>query len=221
LGAPSRPKLSERRAELFRLDIALAARDVFLADGSTSATVERICAAAGIAPRTFHRHFPVKEDVVMPLFRQFGGLSIEILQQARLADDTIDVLVEAFSTEVPKRGQADIDRKFLALMLTDPQYRLRWLDWGQELVEPISKFLVERYDLGTDPFARELPAHLVVQTCRQAYVHWAEQGDFRSLKSALRIGMSMIIGALPPRSVLDEPAPVKSATSPTIGFRTP
>jgi AcrR family transcriptional regulator len=198
--SPNRPTLTERRAELFRMDIALAARDVFLADGSTSATVERICAAAGISPRTFHRHFPVKEDVVMPLFRQFGGLSIKILHQALLADDTVDVLVEAFSAEVPKRGQADIDRKFLALMITDPQYRLRWLDWGQELVEPISMFLVDRYDLGADPFARELPAHLVIQTCRQAYVHWVEQGDFRSLKSALRFGMSMIIGALPPRA---------------------
>ena len=72
MSAPSRPTLTERRADELRMTIALAARELFLADGSTSATVERICEKVGIAPRTFHRHFPVKEDVVMPLFREFA-----------------------------------------------------------------------------------------------------------------------------------------------------
>src|SRR6478735_8578955 len=99
--AEGRPAtLTERRAEQLRLDIAIAARDIFLAEGSTSATVERICQAVGIAPRTFHRHFPVKEDVVMPLFRQFGTLSVEVLHDAPRTSDTVEILVKAFSTEV-------------------------------------------------------------------------------------------------------------------------
>ena len=134
--AQGRPTLSERRAEQFRLDIAMAARGIFLAEASTSATVERICEAVGIAPRTFHRHFPVKEDVVMPLFREFGRLSIQSLQQAPSDSDTVDTLVEAFATEVPRRGQVEIDRRFLELMLRAPQYRLRWLDWGEGLAAP-------------------------------------------------------------------------------------
>jgi AcrR family transcriptional regulator len=180
------------------MTIALTARDIFLADGSTSATVERICEAVGIAPRTFHRHFPVKEDVVMPLFRRFGGLSVEVLHNAPRTSDTVETLVTAFSTEVAKRGELEIDRKFMSLMITDPQYRLRWLDWGQDFAGPISEFLAERVDLGRDPFIRTLPAQLIIQICRQAYVHWVEQGDFRSLESALRAGMRMVLRALPP-----------------------
>jgi AcrR family transcriptional regulator len=198
--AQKRPTLSERRAEQFRLDIAMAARDIFLAEGSTSATVERICEAVGIAPRTFHRHFPVKEDVVMPLFREFGRLSIQSLQQAPSESDPVDTLVEAFGTEVPRRGQVEIDRRFLELMLRAPQYRLRWLDWGEDLAAPISDFLAARYDLGTDAFRRDLPGHLVIQTCRQAYVYWVEDGDFDHLKSALRTGVEMIVAALAPLS---------------------
>ncbi|OBI40879.1 transcriptional regulator [Mycobacterium sp. E796] len=178
------------------MDIALAARDIFLAEGSMSATVERICEAAGIAPRTFHRHFPVKEDVVMPLFREFGRLSIEVLRQAAPTSDAVDTLVEAFSSEVPKRGQVEIDRRLLALMIKDPQYRLRWLDWGQDLAAPVSEFLATRFDLGADPFRRELPAQLVIQTCRQAYVHWVDGGDFGYLKSALRVGFEMVVASL-------------------------
>jgi len=179
------------------MTIALTARDIFLADGSTSATVERICEAVGIAPRTFHRHFPVKEDVVMPLFRRFGGLSVEVLQNAPRTSDTVETLVKAFSAEVAKRGELSVDRTFMTLMITDPQYRLRWLDWGQDFADPISEFLAERVDLGGDPFIRTLPARLIIEICRQAYVHWVEQGDFNSLEKVLRAGMEMVIGALP------------------------
>lgn len=189
--------LTERRAEELRWDIALTARDLFLADRSTSVTVERICEAVGIAPRTFHRHFSVKEDVVMPLFRQFGKLSIDVLADAAPDTDTVEVLLGAFSTEVPRRGRVEIDRTFMTLMICDPQYRLRWLDWGQELVDPITEFLASRYELGADPFMRELPAQLVIQTCRYAYVQWVEHGDFAQLQANLKSGLQMIVRQLP------------------------
>ena len=205
MSTPSRPTLTERRAEELRMTIALTARDIFLADGSTSATVERICEAVGIAPRTFHRHFPVKEDVVMPLFRRFGGLSVDVLQSAPHTSDTVGTLVKAFSTEVAKRGELAIDRKFMSLMINDPQYRLRWLDWGQDFVDPISEFLAERIDLGNDPFTRTLPAQLMIEICRRAYVHWVELGDFRSLESALRAGMGMVVRALRPLTAAVDP----------------
>lgn len=194
----SRPAtLTARRAAELRMEIALAARNLFLAEGSTSVTVERICAAVGIAPRTFHRHFPVKEDVVMPLFQRFGALSIEVLDNAAPTSDTVDTLVEAFATEVPKRGQIDIDRAFMALMIDNPQYRLRWLDWGEDLIGPVSAFLADRFDIGNDPFTRELPAQLVIQACRYAYVHWVRDGDFGNLRSTLRVAMQMIVRSLP------------------------
>ncbi|MCV7200972.1 TetR family transcriptional regulator [Mycolicibacterium peregrinum] len=194
----SRPAtLSERRAEELRFDIALAARDLFLAEGSTSVTVDRICTAAGIAPRTFHRHFPVKEDVVLPLFRRFGTLSIEMLAHADPHGDVVQALVEAFSTEVPKRGTVEFDRTFMALVVNDPQYRLRWLDWGQDLIGPITEFLAARFDLGNNPNTRELPAQLAIQVCRHAYVRWVADGDFAGLRAALQVGMQMVVGALP------------------------
>lgn len=198
MNAPSRPTLSERRADDLRLYIAVAARDIFLADGSTGATVERICEAAGIAARTFHRHFPVKEDVVMPLFRQFGALSVQVLQQSPAGSDAVDTLVEAFGTELAKRGEVEIGRRFMALVIADPQYRLRWLDWGEDLAGPISEFLAGRFDLGTDPFRRTLPAQLMIQICRHAYVYWVRNGDFDSLEVALRGGFGMIVGSLKP-----------------------
>lgn len=198
MSLPTRPTLTERRAEELRMSIALAARDIFLADGSTSATVERICEAVGIATRTFHRHFPVKEDVVMPLFREFGNLSVQVLRESPDSSDTVETLVKAFTTEVAGRGRLELDRSFMALVISDPQYRLRWLDWGEDLADPITDFLAPRVDLGTDPFIRTLPSHLIIQACRQSYVRWVNDRDFDKLESTLRAGMQMIVKSLPP-----------------------
>jgi AcrR family transcriptional regulator len=193
----ARPTLTARRADELRLSIALAARDLFIADGDTSATVERICEVVGIAPRTFHRHFPVKEDVVMPLFRRFGeDVTLKVLEQATPDDDAIETLVRAFTTEIDRRHVLEFDRKFMTLILKNPQYRFRWLEWNEYLFEPITEFLATRFDLGDDPFLRALPAQLIVQTGRYAYIRWVETGDFAALEASHRDGITMVLVGL-------------------------
>lgn len=194
---PAKPSLTARRAEELRFEIALAARDLFTADGDTSATVERICEVVGINPRTFHRHFPVKEDVVIPLFRRFGTLRpLEVLEKANREADPIETLVHAFTTEIAERHTEKLDRKFLTLIVRNPQYRLRWLDWGEEFVEPLTKFLANRFDLAEDPFLHTLPAQLIIHTCRQVYTRWVETGDFAELEASFRAAMTMVLSSL-------------------------
>lgn len=193
---PARPTLTERRAEELRLTIALTARDLFIAEDSTSVTVETICAIVGISPRTFHRHFPVKEDVLSPLFRQSEQLIVEILRTAPDGADPIEVLARAFTTEVHRRKVPEFDRKFMTLMINNPPYRLRWLEWGEGLCPEITEFLGRHYRLGDDPFLRALPAQLAMQTMRQAYIHWVEagtSGDFASVEQLLLHGMRMLL----------------------------
>lgn len=192
----AKPSLTERRAEELRLEIALTARDLFVADGDTSATVERICEIVGIAPRTFHRHFPVKEDVIMPLLRSVGEVSLQVLEQSGPNADPVDTLVHAFTTEVAERHVEEFDRKFMTLIVKDAQYRLRWLDWGDDLYEPITEFLARHFHLGEDPFLRTLPAHLIIETGRQVYIRWIVSGDFAQLEASHRAGMQMILSTL-------------------------
>ncbi|MGO9510855.1 MAG: TetR/AcrR family transcriptional regulator [Mycobacterium sp.] len=192
----AKPSLIERRAEELRLEIALTARDLFVADGDTSATVERICEIVGIAPRTFHRHFPVKEDVIMPLLRSVGEVSLQVLEQSGPNADPVDTLVHAFTTEVAERHVEEFDRKFMTLIVKDAQYRLRWLDWGDDLYEPITEFLARHFHLGEDPFLSTLPAHLIIETGRQVYIRWIDSGDFAQLEASHRAGMQMILSTL-------------------------
>jgi len=197
---PARPSLMERRAEELRVAIAETARDLFIADGDTSATVERICEAVGINPRTFHRHFPVKEDVIMPLFRVFGTVGLDVLEKADADAEPIDTLVRAFTTLIAERHLEEADRKFMTLIVNNPQYRLRWLDWGEDLREPITDFLASRFDLGDDVFIRTLPARLIIHTVVLAYMQWVETGDFAQLEASQRAGIEMILCSLPANS---------------------
>ncbi len=192
----ARPTLTERRAEELRRTIALTARDLFIADGNASATVEQICEIVGISPRTFHRHFPVKEDVLSPLFRESEELIVEILRTASTEADPAEVLAHAFTTEVHRREVPEFDRKFMELMINTPPYRLRWLEWGEGLCGEITRFLDRHFELGQDPFLRELPAQLAMQTMRQAYIHWVDaghSGDFAEVERLLRRGMRMLL----------------------------
>lgn len=198
---PVRPSLTERRAEELRLEIALAARDLFTADGDTSATVERICEVVGINPRTFHRHFPVKEDVVIPLFRRFGtAKTLEELEKADQDADPTEALVRAFTSEIAERHSEELDRKFLSLIVNNPQYRLRWLELGEDLCGSLTEFLAVRFELPEDPFLCTLPAQLIVHTCRQLYTRWVETGDFAELEASFRAALTMILSSLCPRA---------------------
>jgi len=79
------------------LRAALAACALFVREGTTDITVADITAAVEISPRTFHRYFPTKAEIVSPLFRwtthEFN------LAVAEPAPDVpvLDVLTGAFS----------------------------------------------------------------------------------------------------------------------------
>ncbi|MCU1644983.1 MAG: putative transcriptional regulator, TetR family [Nocardia sp.] len=196
----AKPTLSERRSQELRTTIALTARDLFMTDGDTSATVERICEIVGIAPRTFHRHFQVKEDVVIPLFRRFGGTMTGVLATAPAGADPLETLVHAFTTRVDRRDLPELDREFMTLIVRNAQYRLRWLECAEQLYAPVTEFLTAHYELDEDPFLRSLPAHLIAHTSRHAYIQWVDTGDFAELEVNHRRGFSMVLHSLRPSS---------------------
>ncbi|AKH85554.1 transcriptional regulator [Streptomyces sp. CNQ-509] len=62
---PSRSNSSTQRLKM-RRDIAAAAMELFATKGYEATTVDEIAAAAGVARRTFFRHFRSKEEAIFP-----------------------------------------------------------------------------------------------------------------------------------------------------------
>ena len=80
-------------------------------------TTEEIAAAAGVSPRTFFRHVPTKEEVLLAPVRH-GGTAIVNLLEARPAAESPDVaLINAITTRTRSFDQADIEEWREALLV--------------------------------------------------------------------------------------------------------
>ncbi|MFI0354928.1 TetR/AcrR family transcriptional regulator [Actinomadura sp. 9N407] len=205
MGASSHQTLTERRAEELRRSVALTALDLFVLDGGTGTTIERICDRAGISQRTFHRHFAAKEDVVAPLFEDAGKTIVEGLRTASVDVPVTAALVGVFSVRGFGTNPAVIfQRRFLAMVMDSPGYLLRWHALDPVLTGPLADFFARRGVAGVESFERELRAGLVLQATRLAYHRWLrtdaseEQQDLRNLDDLLERALSAVV---PPQGV--------------------
>lgn len=193
-----RATLMERRAESLRLDIARAALDIFMEDGDTSATVERIADAAGIAPRTFYRHFAVKEDVLVPLFQRSSAKIAQALREGADDEPLVDALVRAFRAQLDGDRLSMHQRDFLGLMMTNPQFRLRWTEVDGSLRAAVANLLASRLHLSGDQFAHELAAELVAHAGRRAFEEWLTGRRREGIDALLRAGFQLVLTGLVP-----------------------
>ncbi|UAC02032.1 TetR family transcriptional regulator [Dactylosporangium vinaceum] len=87
--------LRDRKREQSRAATVEAAWRLFIERGYDHVTVQDICAAAAIAPRTFHRYFAAKEDVVAEPVRRMTALAHERIAAAPPGTPDAEVLREA------------------------------------------------------------------------------------------------------------------------------
>lgn len=195
---PVRMTLTERRAQELRLHIAQTAAELFVREGTTSVTVERIAEAAGVHPRTFHRHFPVKEDVVVPLFALSTGQLVDALEHATDTGDPVETLVAAWTPVVEGGAGDEFGRALMRLVVQDPEYRFRWLQMDDRLVAAVSDFL-DRSSLGlVDDELRTLPAALLVQAVRHVFERWVADGATGDVLVVLRRAVRVVLHGVRP-----------------------
>jgi AcrR family transcriptional regulator len=89
-----------------RAELAMVARDLFLAKGYDETTIDDIAAAAGMSRRTLFRYFASKEDLVLGKYEILGDRLAEALA-ARPPDELIwlalrrafDIVVDYFADD--------------------------------------------------------------------------------------------------------------------------
>jgi AcrR family transcriptional regulator len=78
----------ERTRRAVQAELAMVARDLFLAKGYDETTIDDIAAAAGMSRRTLFRYFASKEDLVLGKYEILGDRLAEALA-ARAPDERI------------------------------------------------------------------------------------------------------------------------------------
>jgi AcrR family transcriptional regulator len=108
--------LRDRQRAQIRADIRRAAFRLFVERGYDDVTTEEIATAAGVSPRTFFRHVPTKEEVLLAPVR-YGGAAIVILLEQRPASESPDVaLINAIITRIRSFDEADCEEWREALL---------------------------------------------------------------------------------------------------------
>src|SRR5690348_17717924 len=116
-GPTSPVSLRDRQRTQIRADIRRAAFRLFVERGYDAVTTEEIASAAGVSPRTFFRHVPTKEDLLLAPVRHGGAAIVNLLEQ-RPAGESPDVaLINAIIARIHSFDQADIEEWRDALLV--------------------------------------------------------------------------------------------------------
>ncbi|WP_306333203.1 TetR family transcriptional regulator [Streptomyces sp. KL118A] len=189
--------LTERRKNETRLDIARTAAALFVADGLRATRAEDIARSAGVAPRTFYRYFPTKEESVAPLFAAGAQQWAEAVRRAPADLSVPDALRHAVGdalavdTERAAESLAWV-RALLRMSAESPALRAVWADACHASEQTLLAILAERAG-GTPsaepPLELRLAAAVASVAVRVAVETWAA-GDVSPEASAGPAGLA-------------------------------
>lgn len=145
--------LTERRKNETRLDIARTAAALFVADGLRATRAEDIARAAGVAPRTFYRYFPTKEESVAPLFAAGAQQWAEAVRAAPAELSVPDALRHAVREALGAETAGAVEslewvRSLLRMSVESAALRAVWADACHASEQTLLEVLGERAALG-------------------------------------------------------------------------
>jgi AcrR family transcriptional regulator len=109
--------LRDRQRAQIRADIRRAAFRLFIERGYDAVTTEEIATAAGVSPRTFFRHVPTKEELLLAPVRHGGAAIVSLLEQRPAAESPDVALINAIITRTRSFDAADTEEWREALLV--------------------------------------------------------------------------------------------------------
>jgi AcrR family transcriptional regulator len=150
--------LRDRQRAQIRADIRRAAFRLFIERGYDAVTTEEIAAAAGVSPRTFFRHVPTKDELLLAPVRHGGAAIVSILEQRPVSESPDVALINAIIARTRSFDEADIEEWRKALLVApDPLGKLTIITPADK--ERAMKLVAAR--MGANPEADIRPGLLV------------------------------------------------------------
>ncbi|MDR7299926.1 TetR family transcriptional regulator [Haloactinomyces albus] len=181
-----------------RSALAVAALDLFAAQGYEATTVEDIAEEVGVGRRTFFRYFRSKEEVVFPDHDERLAAVVERLEAADTAEsplsvvgDTAEVVLEMYLAE------PEISLKRFALTRTVPSLRDREIASIDRYQRVFARYL--RYRYGEEPHGdlrAAVGAAAVVATHNHILRQWLRSGGATDAHGALREALRLVAAAV-------------------------
>ncbi|OBF27415.1 TetR family transcriptional regulator [Mycobacterium sp. ACS4331] len=170
-----KPDLRARRRRQTTADIRDAAIDLVRTRGFDGVTVEEICAAAGVAPRTFFNYFPNKESAIasgppeLPGHLTEGFIAAGAAPYVTVFTELITLVADHLA-DAPGRHHAVA---VLEIAATTPVVQAAMLAGFQRGEREIAGLVARRCGLQADDEIPTLMAALVLTTVRAGMARWA------------------------------------------------
>jgi AcrR family transcriptional regulator len=187
--------LRERKKSRTRRTIQAQALRLFAEKGFQATTIEEIAAAAEVAPRTFFRYFPTKEEVVF--WSEYRPMLDGFV--ARRPDDESAVealhhgIVDALAASWNQDGERILERLRLVFRTPalHPRMRQQQAGWAAVLAEILADRLGERPDnLEVRAIAAAVAAAVWV-----AAEEWQAQDGREELAALIDQALGAVLGA--------------------------
>lgn len=186
--------LRDRQRAQIRADIRRAAFRLFVERGYDAVTTEEIAAAAGVSPRTFFRHVPTKEELLLAPVRHGGAAIVSLLEQRPPTEAPDVALINAIVTRTRSFDQADCEKWREALLIA-PGLLGKVTMYTPADRERATKLIGER--MGVDPDGSDIQARLLVHLAFAAgdfaFQEWVRgSGLPRSLDSYVTAALAAV-----------------------------
>ncbi len=221
--APASPRPRAGRTEngrrRLRNALAVAALDLFVAQGYEATTVEDIVGVVGVGRRTFFRYFRSKEDVVFP---DHDDRVAEVVRELETADPsepplsvvsrTAEIVLEMYLAE------PEVSVKRFALTRQVPSLRDKEIASIDRYQRVFGRFLRRRFldldrDAGRDAAGVDgelraaVAASAVVATHNHVLRTWLRRGGDFDARARLREALRHTVGRLTAEPGATEPSP--------------
>jgi AcrR family transcriptional regulator len=172
--------LRQLKKERTRHQLGEAAYDLFRERGYEATTVEEICAAVEVSPRTFFRYYPTKEDVLLDLLRVGDASAFVAALAARPPDEALAASLRAAGTALVSQLEADTHRalRLSCLVNSVPAVRSRLSEIQRLAQDEITGSIARRLRL--DPaidMRPQLIAAFVMAVLATAVERWELSDD--------------------------------------------
>jgi AcrR family transcriptional regulator len=171
--------LKERKKQRTRQELIAAGTRLFAERGYDAVTVAEIAAEAEVAPRTFHRYFPDKAELVFSVYEDQINDALEQALAAQPAGASPEAIIRAALAAVSQVVADDHDEAVVRERVINevPAVRARSLAKGAAQQELIADRLAQRLGVSVDHDLRpRWWAGVGYATWIAAYQAWLVQG---------------------------------------------
>jgi len=164
--------------EATRRDLAEAAADLFIRNGYATTSVDDIARSAGVGRRTFFRHYPTKEDVILQSALAEIADFADVLHDVPDTGDTLTDAAEAMRRSVEeRRGYLDDSLALYRTIRATPELRGAVWTFNLAFQQCFADWYANRTHTAAENPTAQLFGACAIAVRETALTNWSQHPD--------------------------------------------